>query len=69
MFTETVGPVPLKDNLLINMGESYIVTNLSQPDPEIVSEYASNNAAMGDQDGPQPPVKLKLRVFSVSKSD
>ena len=39
MFTETVGPVPLKDNLLINMGESYIVTNLQQPDPEIVSEY------------------------------
>ena len=39
VFTETVGPVPLKDNLLINMGESYIVTNLHQPDPEIVSEY------------------------------
>lgn len=40
VFTETVGPVPLKDNLLINMGESYIVTNLSSPDPEIEAEYA-----------------------------
>ena len=28
VFTETVGPVPLKDNMLINMGESYIVTNI-----------------------------------------
>ena len=42
VFTETVGPVPLKDNLLINMGESYIVTNLTQPDPEIVQEYAAS---------------------------
>ena len=42
VFTETVGPVPLKDNLLINMGESYIVTNLSGPDPEIIQEYALN---------------------------
>lgn len=36
VFTETVGPVPLKDNLLINMGESYIVTNLGEADPEMV---------------------------------
>jgi len=28
VFTESVGPVILKDNQLINMGESYIVTNL-----------------------------------------
>lgn len=42
VFTETVGPVPLKDNLLINMGESYIVTNLSAADPEIEAEYAQN---------------------------
>lgn len=42
VFTETVGPVPLKDNLLINMGESYIVTNLSAPDPDIEAEYAQN---------------------------
>lgn len=65
VFTETVGPVPLKDNLLINMGESYIVTNLSQPDPEMVQEYACSDS----QQGAQPPPKLKLRVFSVSKSD
>ena len=72
VFTETVGPVPLKDNLLINMGESYIVTNLHLPDPEIVSEYQnttqnySNNVSQSQS---QPPPKLKLRVFSVSKSD
>lgn len=53
--------MPLKDNLLINMGESYIVTNLSAPDPEIETEYAQN--------GQIAPAKLKLRVFSVSKSD
>ncbi len=68
VFTETVGPVPLKDNLLINMGESYIVTNLSAPDPDIVQEYASNTME-NSSPGAQPPVKLKLRVFSVSKSD
>jgi len=68
VFTETVGPVPLKDNLLINMGESYIVTNLCAPDPEVVQEYALNS--LGDAlSSAQPPPKLKLRVFSVSRSD
>ena len=28
IFTEAVGPVILKDNLLVNIGESYIVANL-----------------------------------------
>lgn len=28
IFTESVGQVTIKDNLLINLGESYIVTNL-----------------------------------------
>lgn len=28
VFTETIGPVIIKDNMLVNMGESYIVTNL-----------------------------------------
>ena len=55
------------------MGESYIVTNLSPPDPEIVSEYATNNLENQQQNQTQqsavPPPKLKLRVFSVSKSD
>ena len=64
-----MGPVPLKDNLLINMGESYIVTNLCGPDLEIVQEYALNED-QGDQGlATQAPPKLKLRVFSVSKSD
>ena len=69
VFTETVGPVPLKDNLLINMGESYIVTNLTPPDPEIVEEYAINNLSGDGQLSSIAPPKLKLRVFSVSKSD
>lgn len=30
VFTETIGPVMIKDNMLVNMGESYIVTNLQQ---------------------------------------
>ena len=69
VFTETVGPVPLKDNLLINMGESYIVTNLTPPDPEIVDEYAINSLNGEGQLSSIAPPKLKLRVFSVSKSD
>lgn len=53
VFTESVGPVILKDNQLINMGESYIVTNLVEienRDQEII-------------------VQLKLKVFSVNKAD
>ena len=62
-----MGPVPLKDNLLINMGESYIVTNLSAPDQDIAQEYLANSNQTGSD--PNPPPKLKLRVFSVSKSE
>ena len=43
----------MKDNLLINMGESYIVTNL------VPVEDA----------GPNDVMQLKLRVFSVTKAD
>jgi len=52
------------------MGESYIVTNLCVPDPEIVQEYSVISLS-GEQamQSAQPPPKLKLRVFSVSKSD
>lgn len=52
------------------MGESYIVTNLCSPDPEIVQEYAVNGL-LGDtpETQSQAPPKLKLRVFSVSRSD
>ena len=62
--------MPLKDNLLINMGESYIVTNLCAPEPEIVQEYAVNSMLGETADtSAQAPPKLKLRVFSVSRSD
>lgn len=30
VFTESKQPVVLKDNLLVNMGESYIVSNLQE---------------------------------------
>lgn len=53
VFTESVGPVILKDNQLINMGESYIVTNL------VEIENADNESF----------VQLKLKVFSVNKAD
>ena len=53
VFTESVGPVVLKDNQLINMGESYIVTNLVQ------IEGADNETI----------IQLKLKVFSVNKAD
>ena len=51
------------------MGESYIVTNLCVPDPEIIQEYALNDEQSEQGLTIQPPPKLKLRVFSVSKSD
>ena len=62
VFTETIGPVALKDNLLINMGESYIVTNIHAPDPDMVREY---DVVSNHEFGNHPPPKLKLRVFSV----
>ena len=57
----------MKDNLLINMGESYIVTNIHAPDPDMVTEFEL--AANSNEEVSQPPPKLKLRVFSVSKSE
>lgn len=53
VFTETIGPVPLKDNMLINMGESYIVTNIHQPDPDIVKEYEF--AQRNNESNAEPP--------------
>ena len=54
------------------MGESYIVTNLHAPDPDMINDYQNtthNQSYNISQSVPQPPPKLKLRVFSVSKSD
>ena len=48
------------------MGESYIVTNIHSPDPDMIKEYELvGNGELTNG----PPPKLKLRVFSVSKSD
>lgn len=43
--SETAGSVPLKDNMLINVGEAYIVVNLL---PE------------GMEDGPHHTLRLKI---------
>ena len=59
VFTETIGAIPLKDNQLINMGESYMVTNLIPASEEEEFDFNEGN----------PIFKVKLRVFSVSKSD
>jgi len=53
VFTESVGSVVLKDNQLINMGESYIVTNLVEL----------------ESDDQESILQLKLKVFSVNKAD
>jgi len=59
VFTETIGLIPLKDNQLVNMGESYLVTNIM---PATEDECLDYNQA-------RPMEKIKLRVFSVAKSD
>lgn len=80
VFTETIGPVVIKDNMLVNMGESYIVTNLHQDELTEQEKYDHFLLAQAQAEeemqlgGPKaynlhlPPPKLKLRVFSVSKS-
>ena len=59
VFTESIGAIPLRDNQLINMGESYMVTNLVTATEEEEFDFNEGN----------PISKVKLRVFSVSKSD
>lgn len=39
VFTETTGSVVIKDNMLVNMGESYIVTNLHQEELTEAEKY------------------------------
>mmetsp|Transcript_39541 Transcript_39541/g.29204 ORF Transcript_39541/g.29204 Transcript_39541/m.29204 type:complete len:212 (+) Transcript_39541:510-1145(+) len=54
-FVKLQEPIALRDNFLLNMGESYIVANLLKPAEE---------ALMGR--GIQ---RLRLKIFSVSKAD
>jgi hypothetical protein len=39
VFTETIGLIPLKDNQLVNMGESYLVTNIIPATEDECSDY------------------------------
>lgn len=66
--------------MLVNMGESYIVTNLQQAEMSeqdkfdhflLAQAQAEEEMSLGGPRNYQlhmPPPKLKLRVFSVSKS-
>lgn len=59
VFVKLQQNLVLKDNFLINMGESYIVANLLQPQQELMGVVATRHL----------PQKLRLKIFSVSKAD
>lgn len=58
-FVKLTKPVILRDNFLLNMGESYIVANLIKRDDELMT--ASSALKM--------PMRLRLKIFSVVKAD
>jgi len=55
-FVKLTRPLILRDNYLLNMGESYVVANLLKPQEDLVGSG-----------GPQH--KLRLKIFSVLKAD
>lgn len=59
VFVKLSDNLALKDNYLINMGESYIVANLLQPQQELMGVVANKKL----------PQKLRLKIFSVAKAD
>ena len=59
VFVKLTENLPLKDNYLINMGESYIVANLLAPQQELLGVVATKKL----------PQKLRLKIFSVAKAD
>ena len=56
VFVKQDQPVTLKDNMLINVGEAYIVVNLVQ------GEEDQNDSEVKDLRG-QGEVNLKLKIF------
>ena len=58
-FVKLNKPLILKDNFLLNMGESYIVANLLKPSDEILNTFTTKSI----------PLKLRLKIFSVQKAD
>jgi len=59
VFVKLAENLVLKDNYLINMGESYIVANLLPPQQDLMGIVATQNL----------PPKLRLKIFSVAKAD
>lgn len=57
-FMKLTAPLPLKDNYLINIGESYIVANILPPSEELQELGIEINVP-----------RLRLKIFSVVKSD
>ena len=57
-FVKLTRPLILRDNFLLNMGESYIVANLLKPEEELIGVIGS-----------KVPQKLRLKIFSVVKAD
>jgi len=58
-FVKLTRPIVLRDNFLLNMGESYIVANL----------FKSQDDMMGIVGVNKVPMKLRLKIFSVVKAD
>jgi hypothetical protein len=56
-FVKLSRPLILRDNFLLNMGESYIVANLLKPQDEMGLTQS------------KMPQRLRLKIFSVVKAD
>lgn len=57
-FVKLTRPIVLRDNYLLNMGESYIVANLFKQQDDLIGIVGS-----------KVPMKLRLKIFSVVKAD
>ena len=58
-FVKLTRPIILRDNFLLNMGESYIVANLFKSQDDLIGIVGVNKV----------PMKLRLKIFSVVKAD
>ena len=58
-FVKLTTPIMLKDNYLLNMGESYIVANLIKSQDDL-TEMAGTKLLQQ---------RLRLKIFSVVKAD
>lgn len=59
VFARLDGPIVLKDNMILNVGEAHIVVNVhAKDDSEDVAAGVT-----GDEDVQQKGTKLKLKIF------